>query len=511
MKRIRLIADSVVNKSVTALFAAMMFLVVIVTAFFGKHISFSFPCTAPFCGIVYYLAAVGILLLFRVLLRSETKYKLSRKQFLIVLIGIGVFVAVLQLVISLWMPVKFAADFEKIRDCAFALNSGGTLRGNEYFETFSNNVDITILFSWILSVVGHWRVVVFLGALLVNSSVCILAFCIYRETDNVKTALFFQIFGEIFLALTWRAFIPYTDNYCMPMISLMLFFYTSKLSNRERTIWISVVASIGMMLKPTILIPVFAMLILLLTKPEEEKRSLMNTFITSLIVLSIIIVTFVGKSVIHKSCGYEKTENTRTWQYWLMIGQDTKALGTVSGGDRKKVIKRVEKTYDTKDERMSAYAEQAKEWFLERGIKGNLEFYVKKLYVAFCDGYFHNMMRADDLDSVDKNFLYHFYVRDGKYYAVSAALFQLMWSMILVLLCVAAVRPQNDQIPVFLKTSILGIVMYLMVFEDRSKYLYMFLPIFLFLAALAFVYSFEKISFSPKNLLKKSHFRPKIS
>ncbi len=117
-----------------------------------------------------------------------------------------------------------------------------------------------------------------------------------------------------------------------------------------------------------------------------------------------------------------------------------------------------------------------------RGIRDNAIFYLKKLNVIYGDGYFHNVQAVNSpiSNELKHNILYDLLEKqNGKYYWVSAAIFQVVWNLVLIaLLFCACMRKNNGEkgmIPVF----IMGITLYLLIFEGRSKYLYMFLPVFL--------------------------------
>lgn len=102
--------------------------------------------------------------------------------------------------------------------------------------------------------------------------------------------------------------------------------------------------------------------------------------------------------------------------------------------------------------------------------------------MAYNDGYFHNIQPYDK-ETVTRNIIYEIYSSDGKYFVQGAGALQIVWDVVLILLALDSVfvflLKKQREINMLFKIIILGITLYLMLFEGRSKYLYMFLPIYI--------------------------------
>ena len=137
---------------------------------------------------------------------------------------------------------------------------------------------------------------------------------------------------------------------------------------------------------------------------------------------------------------------------------------------------------------------------MNRGIWGNIKFYVGKLNVAYNDGYFHNLQVYPPSASheLKQNLLYQLLWKDGgNLYQVSAGMFQTVWDMVLLSLMAGIVVFRKRDFPKVLELCILGVTLYLMLFEGRSKYLYMFLPVYLMTAGASLQYFLDIIN-TPK-------------
>ena len=120
-------------------------------------------------------------------------------------------------------------------------------------------------------------------------------------------------------------------------------------------------------------------------------------------------------------------------------------------------------------------------WVKERGIIGGIGFYLKKLNVAYNDGYFHNIQPYDH-DTVKPGIVREIYDNRGAYVIIVGELKQVLWDFSLICLAFPIIlnllRLKRKNICLFFEMSIIGVILYMFLFEGRSKYLYMFLPLY---------------------------------
>lgn len=519
------------EKWVHALFRVFIAGLVIAIFFIDKNINTRFPNTVRWNHAGYFLIAAGVLCVAGSLMR--TKKDIEERKFQIWTAAIAAATALLQCMISIWMPINISADFQMVREMAVNLASGGTLADHPYFAVSPNNINITLILALCCKIFHSWRAVIFIGALFVNLSVTLMAVSVKKVTKHRLCGISVQVVGEVLAALTWRAFLPYTDNYAMVFAALMIFVYVSEKKAMQKIAWIIVSGLAGTFIKQTVFLILLAIglhsIIVLLQTPRCRKqvsnaqrgnsgRNLVTVNAESVnrnkqaavragIALFLFVAVFMAFQGIQnhtrRSLRYEASKAAKNWTYLFMVGQNQEYYGVVNGEDsalREQILKQY-----PQDGWNRAFVKEALHRIKSRGLLGNICFYLMKLDVAYNDGYFHNM-REFDRGGVKHNLCYALYVdEETPWYALGAGLMQVSWDIVLALLMWNTLfsnryasaesdtenETKNETVnntmkktnqETFCEIMILGITLYLMLFEGRAKYIYMFLPVYLFYA-----------------------------
>ena len=245
------------------LFALLMAAVYTATLFLDRNIDNIFENYAHWSSGGYYAAAILILLLvIKAADGSRGKFALDKRVLTLLMTFMAVLVAVYQYKLSRWMPVNMANDFLVIREMAINLAEGGSFQDYlDYFQVYPNNVGIAVLLSWIYRVVGSWRNVIFTGLLATDIAAIVTGLTVYNSTKNTCVTLLASLLGEILIAMNWRAAIPYTDNFALLFVSIIIWVYTSGLGREYKAPLIVVSGMIGTWIKVTVLIVLLALLI----------------------------------------------------------------------------------------------------------------------------------------------------------------------------------------------------------------------------------------------------------
>ena len=521
---------------VNVLFGILVILILCATVALDKTVNVAYPNTVPRPNAAYYLlAALLLLVLFRSLFvrRQRTGHAvLTPRRFYCALISMALVVAVLQFFVARWVPLPhdvFNSDFKQVMDTAEKIANGGSFKGVSYFQRSPNNLNITIVVSWAFRILHSQRAIIWLNALLVNISMVLTSLAVFSFTGRKDVALVVAALGEVLLALTWRAFLVYSDSFAMFFLALMIWLYTSRFKSAIKIPLIALCAACAFYIKVTSIIVTVALAINWLIRwlrGEDHKLDLrcMALYTACFIVMFGAVLVF--QKPIRTHYGFEPGEYPKGWQYLFMVGQNSSGVGA-AGGNNGELRDRFIEEYGDLKEINQAFFEQGMEFIRERGVWGNLKFYMLKLTQIYNDGYLHNVQNKK-IYKMDRTFLYNLYVHKGDYYQFTAVIFQVLWDAVLLVMMAytlyeflvyrhrrkerrissdgrAASLPgerercysRSQDIVRFSKLTLLGVTMYLLILEGRAKYLYMYMPVII----MTFGVMFQNVGMATSDML----------
>ncbi len=506
-------AGNVLHGAATALFGILMLCILFATVAIDRNIDNPFPNTVRFDNAAYYLAALAMLCgLYHLFCLRPARLRpngrrLTRRSYYCALALTAVAVAALQFFIARWTPLQtkyYKSDFRYTMGAAWDLAHGGSLEGYSYFQMSPNNLNITILLSLFYRLLPELRATVWLGALLTNVSAVLASLSVYNVTGREDVALATGVVGELLVALTWRAFIVYTDNFGMIFVALMLWAYTTRIRPEIKVPLMVFFAVCASYIKITNLV-VFAALaangLIGWLRSDGRRLNIRRMALYAGCTVVLFGAMFSLQNPIREHCGFKPGPYPKGWQFMFMVGQTNQTIGT-TGGKNNGIRNAYIRKYKDLDRVNRAFFQRGIRRIRRRGVLGNIVFYEKKIDVAFNDGYFTNA-QPSTMKNMDRSALYELYIREGRFYQLGATLFQILWDGVLsVMMIHAAIEAWRfhrrrskaptgigagalaqadgtDRVVTMLKIAILAITLLLMLFEGRAKYLYMFMPVFL--------------------------------
>lgn len=506
-------AGHFLNTALNIIFGVLMLCIFYGTVFLDKRIRLPYPNMLDKPNALFYLTAALLLGLLCLVFRanqnkgralSERSEGRSDLKYRVALAVIFLIVAVLQILVTKWMlnPVEFqVGDFKMVSTSAWDLAHGGSFKGIDYFVRSPNNLNIAIVGSWVFRIFKHEKSMLLLGALLTNASVILASLAVNNILRRRDIALAVAVVGEILVALSWRAFLPYSDNYGMIFVALMVWVYTTKLRPEIKMPLIIFFCACGCYIKVTCAICLAALAVNGLIAWLRNGNGRLNFRRMALYTVSLIVLIggmLALQGPIRRHYGYEPGEYPKGWQYMFMVGQNTKGLGCVTKANANFRNNAIEE-YGDPVAVNRAFLDRAVGFIKERGLAGNLAFYEAKLDHVYGDGYFHKI-QFKYMKKQKGTFLYEIYNNKGKYFQYGAMLMQTLWNMILLTMMLYSLgkllefirskrrseQPSAEAQPPslqgmnnVLKLIVIGVSLYMMLLEGRSKYLYMFLPAFL--------------------------------
>ena len=479
---------------VNVLFLILMLLIGAAVLVWDLNYEIPFPNQCRMENVFYFVLA-GVVLGAMLLLERRRSRDLCEWLYHWILGISGIFGGGLQLLISKRANLP-SGDFAEVMQAAISLSQGGSFAKNAYFIRCPNNANLAIFLSWVYRMLGDWRRMVFLGALLTTGSAILVSLAVRNFTKHRLTALWVFLAAEVLQALTWRAFLVYTDNFGMIFVAGVLFLLSTDLTYRWKVPLLCLTAALGSFIKVTVAIPMASIVLCFLLKSGFQKpdlaegRKILYGVVCLIFSFSVLLI---GQGCLQKHYRLETTEKlyVTDWQYMFMLGQNSDSYGTYNDLDAGEIFYRVNREAEEKGLDRGYVNEQFLQEALQRiqsrGWMGNLSFYLGKLDVAYCDGYFNNVQAGLDgeLKEPKMDFLYAVLDPAGALYSAGVVGLQVVWDSVLILLFLGAILSLREKgVENCLKLMILGITLYLMIFENRSKYLYMFLPVYLCLAGM---------------------------
>ncbi len=372
----------------------------------------------------------------------------------------------------------------------------------EYFHVFPNNLGAAFFLKNIYSIAlffsinNYFLVGVALNLLLINISI-ILVFLISEKLWGIQAAFTALMLCLSCIPIYFFTPIFYTDTFSLPFLVLSLYLYIlARDAKNDSTllllfILMGLACGIGTEIKFSVIICFFAMLLDTIWYGRFRKFAL-HFSIATLIIISIKagFTKYIYSNVLDKSIAYQKNV---PYTHWISMGIE----GYGSFNPRA-----LELTLSTPPEdRINVHIEIIKNKLNEFGLKGYLKFLIVKGVHSFGSGVYGVYQILDD-DPKNESFLHRIGLINGKYFKEFNYVCQ-GWHVLVFLFIILSsfldvknrgLRVNQDQ---FLRFSIFGIYLFLLIWESNPRYIFNFIPVFILCATHSITTIFQ--SFFKKN------------
>lgn len=426
---------------------------------------------------------------------KQNKFHLSDKQFILLIGFIFLCVYIVELFVTYHIYFKTAWDTGMVVENAYDIVFKGADTVNvNYFSRNQNNL-LLVYFLALLFKIGSWIVpsnpyAVILAA--TNAFVCLSVFlstlCIFKITKKRTPTCIGMVMGILLIAFSPWITIPYSDSFGSLFTVLAVFILISVKNKYLKFFLTTFLCVLGYFLKPTILIVLIAAVILqfFIEIPDLRfnKKSLKNVSLFAFaIILAGILAFSVNKAVsfIDKTEFNESREMTMT--HYFMMGLCEKSEGVYNYDDVK-----ISQSFPDVESRQKGNLQEAKERLKDFGVLGYAKHLVKKNINNYNDGSFGWMREGNfffeiyEDNSPIAGFLRSFYYNGGsrvQFFMVSQ---QILWLTVLLGAIFNIFKSKTNQYAVNLTAlSLLGVSIFLLLFECRARYLFLFSPLFVIL------------------------------
>lgn len=437
--------------------------------------------------------------------RFRTRIELVITQKTMVLLSVSLCLFQMYLCYHIYFLTDW--DVRAVLKCSTGLaNNDVPSLCDSYYSIYPNNLLLTYLYSLILKVNGALGLFASEGGLFpIIAAQCVLsgvtAYLVYRVTyeftQNKILSLFALGVYSLFMGCSpWFA-ISYSD--ATGILFPIAIFHSWQLSQKTSSgrtrcslyALVGLSSYIGFKIKPQIVIIAIAIVSLSLWKAllaDRKEKSSLGAATGPFVILAVFLLS---SNVFGVMFSQNKSINPNPemefgMSHYLMTGWNESRQGLYSDEDVT-----FSGSFKTKKERAQANLQVLKRRILDMGFSGVVTQLVRKTLINYGDGSFAWQAEGKFFDTIlpekDANispFLRSFYYQNGKNEKLFFSSFQCIWLTVLTFASFAAMyvfkRPdqKGDEMSVML-LSLIGVTLFVTLFEARARYLFPYAPIFI--------------------------------
>ena len=346
---------------------------------------------------------------------------------------------------------------------------------NYYLTKYPNNLLYVsiLMFYKIIPIIGkHYFPLLIFNAFIVNVSGVLAALTIKRFTNNFLSLKGYFILMIITILSPWIN-IPYSDTFAVAIPISIIYIYTKETKKKIDYILIGFLSILGYYIKPTVLIVFIGIVIIYLLDLLKNKDFKIKT--TKYVLLGLV-VAYLFCNISIKLTGFKPVETTKPFNmiHYLAMGQNNETYGMFN-------LKDVEDSnlYGNRQD-IDKIINRIK----ERKLLGQFKFIEIKTLLNYNDGTFSWGGEGENFyekvlakKTKISNLLINYFYKDYKYNYIFEIIVQAFWLQVLLLMFFVELK-NTEENNTIIYLSIIGITLFLTLFECRARYLYCYSPIF---------------------------------
>jgi hypothetical protein len=446
----------------------------------------------------------------------------TAKSAVIFLIAINV---MLQLLCLNELKVKPSWDFGAIMTASDDIATGRLIRNWGYFQEYPYNLNTAVFVGIFKFILGgnQWApyILNIIAVTLSITGVCLLANRLYGQRASVLTAFFCIAATPLYLYIP----IVYTDTLSMPFAIWTVYVWsfikpypisTGKIPMVHFCILIGLLSAVGYLIKPVAAIGLAAFIMDYILNRNKyisvafRSKKLVMKIVSKMLPLAAAFLTFV--LVVSAFRFYIDTKGFDSrldvnksipYTHWLMMGINAPATegGTSYGyGGFSNEDLKYTRSYKTLQEKEQAEIVMIRNRLNQFGVEGYALFLLKKIEWTWTDGtYFAPVKLArypEKLTALHKFVLFS-NGKSNKLYLVFTQLVQAMMLSMIFVGCITLLRKNADDAFRLMSVMCLGLMLFLLFWETRSRYLVFLIPVFIVMTVYGMISAFrgaDKIS-----------------
>lgn len=463
---------------------------------------------------------IAVLILAWVLFKKKSDFPskggfraFTARNFLPILAIGSLVLFLLQLCISRHIYFYTGWDVKGLTDTALSASfeDGLSIDFSLYtYKRYPNNLTLTLIFVTIKNICEFFGTDPYFGfivgsCLSITLACFFTALCVEKLTKNRNVALVVWGMSIILCGLSPWMTIPYSDSYgiLFPVTSLFLYLSLRRAKTTLSRVLLGVgfgtVSVFGYLIKPSAVVVLIAVVIIeglrLIFKKEARKKILVSALA---VVLSALTVFGTNTLVMRHFDLYGSPEQF-SMTHWFMMGLNERTNGNIAVEDVD-----FSAAIEDPDERSATEIRVAIERIREKGVSGMLRHTMKKTMTNFNDGRFgwgfegpfyrETLPEKNGLSSFLRKL---YYPETGEYsdpsrtFEKANSIAHFIWLLSLALNIIALLwKKKGERWEIGSERSVLwlaliGHILFVMLFEARARYSFIYSPLVLVGASLA--------------------------
>ncbi len=493
-------------------FSIFFVIILLNTIFKNLTTQIEFSKTIMLFGLIVSITMLYVI--YSIVKKHTNLYKFNLKRKWKILILVAIFV--IQFIIALNVYADCGWDCGTLIETATQLHKGEDFY-RYYFELNPNNILIVLIFKMIFTIIGcfytikNYMIIVVIFNLILIDIAFLATITITNKVlgKNVEKLVMLLMLPLIVFS-PWMI-IPYSDTFTVA-IPVVLFYLYMKVKEEKKSIHkyllialIGILCIVGYYLKPTTIIILIAIMIceILLTKIDKNEIKtkvkeyvIMMTIFLLAVIISFSIIKLWDNIELGQYISKDNREkNSLVMTHYMMTGlnqipvegTDKVLYGVVNGPDFIGTTSQEGKK--AKTEYNLTVIRQRLNYY---GIIGYIKFIYNKANWILSDGTFFYGTEGQFFtsDTYSKNAVSeilkpYFQLNTQQYTTITANIMQVSWCVVLFGLVFSINKKKEDnrkQIEI-LKFSVIGIIIFILMFEGRARYLINYVPIFIIVSA----------------------------
>lgn len=401
---------------------------------------------------------------------------------------------------------------------------------NGYYSRYANNLFLTYIFlnvykiGEVIGIQNGYFLLLFIQSIMFSVG----GFLIYKIAD-----IYFKEKYKIYSICTWIIYmlivglsphivLTYSDGIGM-FLSLILTYIIFKLEDKDKLLQKSSISRIilillftnlsvlGYYIKPQIIIISIAYVIIKIVhisyltymviknknedrengrrvRKERIKKEIIYYIILSILIIitGCIIYTYIRKANNSMGINVDKEKRFNITHY-AMLGWNTESKGVFTVKDENFSGK-----YEKLKDREKANLEELKRRIAEMGLGGVINQIARKILTNYNDGTFSGVAtfvyirKEYNIEGINKElskFLKNIYYENGKYNMIYTQIMQCLWIGILIFNMFSYNDGKSTKISIVI-LGIIGLFIFEILFEARSRYIFIYVPLYIFLGVI---------------------------